>query len=385
MAYHVAIHWPDFLQKYWQKQPVVLRRALFPFVDPLSADELAGLAMEELIDSRLVSRQQGKWHVQHGPFESFDHLGECDWSLLVQAVDHWHPVAAGLMEPFRSLPNWRLDDLMISFSVPGGGVGPHIDQYDVFIIQGMGRRRWRVGAKGDHPQVCPHPGLLQVADFTPIIDAELEAGDILYIPPGFPHDGYALEPALNYSVGFRAPNQRELFSHFADYLLQQDGGNQRYSDPELQPSTAAGCIQNHEVQQLRDMMQALLTHDDFAHQLAQSLSEAKHELALEPVEPPFTEGEIYDRLEAGERLVRLGGLRALYLEGEELVCFINGEAFSVPDGAFALIKLLCDQTVTMPNQLDAYLSQPEVLAWLSMLINSGYWYFEADMQSEDEA
>ncbi len=161
MEYQLTLNWPDFLERHWQKRPVVLKRGFSNFIDPLSPDELAGLAMESEIDSRLVSHQDGKWQVSHGPFESYDHLGESNWSLLVQAVNHWHEPTAALMRPFRALPDWRIDDLMISFSVPGGGVGPHLDQYDVFIIQGTGRRRWRVGEKLQMRQHCPHPDLAQ--------------------------------------------------------------------------------------------------------------------------------------------------------------------------------------------------------------------------------
>ncbi len=125
MDYHLTLNWPEFIERYWQKRPVVLKRGFSNFVDPISPDELAGLAMENEVDSRLVSHLDGKWQVSHGPFESYDHLGENNWSLLVQAVNHWHEPTAALMRPFRALPDWRMDDLMISFSVPGGGVGPH--------------------------------------------------------------------------------------------------------------------------------------------------------------------------------------------------------------------------------------------------------------------
>ncbi|MBN0595276.1 cupin domain-containing protein, partial [Pseudomonas aeruginosa] len=125
MAYQLNINWPEFLEKYWQKQPVVLKNAIPDFVDPITPDELAGLAMEPEVDSRLVSLKNGKWQASNGPFEHFDGLGETGWSLLAQAVNHWHMPAAELVRPFRVLPDWRLDDLMISFSVPGGGVGPH--------------------------------------------------------------------------------------------------------------------------------------------------------------------------------------------------------------------------------------------------------------------
>lgn len=196
MAYQLNLNWPEFLEKYWQKQPVVLKNAFPNFVDPITPDELAGLAMEPEVDSRLVSHFNGKWQASNGPFEHFDDLGETGWSLLAQAVNHWHMPAAELVRPFRVLPDWRLDDLMISFSVPGGGVGPHIDQYDVFIIQGMGSRRWRVGDKLPMRQFCPHPALLHVDPFEPIIDEDLAPGDILYIPHGFPHDGFTRKRRL---------------------------------------------------------------------------------------------------------------------------------------------------------------------------------------------
>ena len=161
MEYQLTLNWPIFLNVTGRKRPGgVKNAALIIFIDPISPDELAGFGDgKSEVDSRLVSHQDGKWQVSHGPFESYDHLGETNWSLLVQAVNHWHEPTAALMRPFRELPDWRIDDLMISFSVPGGGVGPHLDQYDVFIIQGTGRRRWRVGEKLQMKQHCPHPGI----------------------------------------------------------------------------------------------------------------------------------------------------------------------------------------------------------------------------------
>ncbi len=115
MEYQLTLNWPDFLERHWQKRPVVLKRGFNNFIDPISPDELAGLAMESEVDSRLVSHQDGKWQVSHGPFESYDHLGETNWSLLVQAVNHWHEPTAALMRPFRELPDWRIDDLISLF------------------------------------------------------------------------------------------------------------------------------------------------------------------------------------------------------------------------------------------------------------------------------
>ena len=372
MDYHLTLNWPDFIERYWQKRPVVLKRGFSNFVDPISPDELAGLAMENEVDSRLVSHQDGKWQVSHGPFESYDHLGENNWSLLVQAVNHWHEPTAALMRPFRALPDWRMDDLMISFSVPGGGVGPHLDQYDVFIIQGTGRRRWRVGEKVPMKQHCPHPDLLQVDPFEGIIDEELEPGDILYIPPGFPHEGYALENAMNYSIGFRAPSGRELISGFADYILQRELGSKRYEDPDIQSRMHPADILPEEVANIRAMMLDLINQPDTFHEwLGEFVSQSRHELDVAPPEPPYQPDEIYDALQQGDRLHRLGGLRVLRI-GDDI--FVNGE--KITSRFKTALNALADDIIVTGEKLGDGLDDPSFLAMLAALVNSGYWYFE---------
>jgi len=385
-----SFDWSDFLQQHWQRRPCLLRQAFPDFQDPISPDELAGLAMEPVIDSRVVARRDSLWTVEQGPFSDFSHWGEVDWCLLVQAVDHWSEQVAELMSPFRQLPNWRLEDLMVSFSVPGGGVGPHVDQYDVFIIQGQGQRRWRIGAKAPLRAHCPHPDLLQVEPFEAELDVILEPGDMLYIPPGFPHEGYAISQALNYSVGFRAPNQRELLSGFADFLLEHELGNERYADPELQPDPQPGRVDERAVNQLRDMMTRLVADEPrFREWLGEFLSQPRHELDLAPAEPPYLEGEIYDRLLAGAPLRRLGGLRCLYLAPEPDLLFIKGETWPVPAGGAPLARLLSDspllESESLGKKLSALLAQPAVLAWLTELINEGYWYFPEDEDDLEEA
>ncbi len=372
MDYQLDLDWNDFLQRYWQKRPVIIKRAFKNFVDPLSPDELAGLAMETEVDSRLVSHDDGRWQVSHGPFESFDHLGETNWSLLVQAVDHWHEPSAALMRPFRQLPDWRIDDLMISFAVPGGGVGPHFDQYDVFIIQGQGRRHWRVGDKQILKQHCPHPDLLQVEPFDAIIDEEMEPGDMLYIPPGFPHEGYSLENALNYSVGFRAPSGRELVSGFADYVLAQELGGARYSDPAISLRPDPAVVLPEEIDALRTMMMDLVQQPDrFNHWFGEFVSQSRHELDLAPPEPPYQAGEIYDLLQQGDHLQRLGGLRVIKV-GEE--CYVNGEQIVTQHKPAA--SVLANSYTITAGQLGDALDDPSFLALLTALINSGYWYFK---------
>ncbi|MGK9171709.1 cupin domain-containing protein [Yokenella regensburgei] len=372
MDYNVNLNWPEFIERYWQKRPVLLKRGFTQFIDPISPDELAGLAMEDEVDSRLVSHLYGKWQVSHGPFESYDHLGENNWSLLVQAVNHWHEPTAALMRPFRTLPDWRTDDLMISFSVPGGGVGPHLDQYDVFIIQGTGRRRWRVGEKTPMKQHCPHPDLLQVDPFDAIIDEEMEPGDILYIPPGFPHEGYSLENSMNYSVGYRAPSGRELISGFADYILQRELGSQRYSDPQMPSREHPADVLPEELDGLRQMMLDLVNQPEhFNEWIGEFLTQSRHELDITPPEPPYQPDEIYDALRQGDKLVRLGGLRVLRVGGE---VFVNGERVNSPHQP--ALDALANHIVLSDESLGDALEDPSFLAMLAALVNCGYWFFE---------
>ena len=372
MAYQLTQNWQEFLEKYWQKQPVVLKNAFPNFVDPITPDELAGLAMEPEVDSRLVSRSEdGQWQASNGPFEHFDNLGEKGWSLLAQAVNHWHEPSAELVRPFRVLPDWRLDDLMISFSVPGGGVGPHIDQYDVFIIQGMGSRRWRVGDKLPMRQFCPHPALLHVDPFTPIIDEDLEPGDILYIPPGFPHDGFTHETALNYSVGFRGPNGRDLISSFADYALENDLGGEHYSDPDMTLRDHPGKVEGYELDRLRGMMIEMISQpEDFKQWFGRFATTPRHELDIAPAQPPYETTEVIDALLQGDSLTRLSGLRVLNV-GDSF--FVNSEPLVTTQ--FAAADALCRYTTVSQKELGEALQDGEFATLLTELVNNGYWYF----------
>lgn len=370
-----------FMTEFWQKKPTVLRGAYAPFIDPITPDELAGLATEEKAESRLVSMVHGKWKAEHGPFDDYSHLSEENWSLLVQATDHWIKPVADLIKPFRGLPNWRIDDVMISYSVPGGGVGPHVDQYDVFIIQGQGSRRWRVGDNLGQIQFVKTPGLLHVDPFEPIIDEVLEAGDILYIPPGFPHDGCTVTEAMSYSIGYRAQNQQDLFSSFADYLLQEDAGQARYSDADRTLTNEPGLVSQKDVNDLRNLMQSLMNDDQlFTAWLGGQLSSAKHELNIIENEWELIPEELIPALEAEDELYRLGGLRCLYFDAQPDVCFINGETIEIPEGGRELAKLMCNQTELTLDLLAPYLDSISLTQWICDLCNKGYWYLASDAE-----
>lgn len=364
----------DFLDNYWQKKPTVIKQGFIDFEDPILPDEIAGLAMEEEVESRLVYKNNSQWQSELGPFSSFEKLDVDGSSLLVQAVDHWHEEAQTLVRPFRFLPNWRIDDLMISYSSPQGGVGPHIDNYDVFIIQGLGKRHWRVGEKGSVEELAEHGPLRHCHPFSAIIDTNLEPGDILYVPCGFPHEGYAIEPSINYSVGFRAPDQNDLISSFADHSLDSEEPAQRYQDSMMQQRERPGQIETQELNELhRIMLGKCNTPEALIPWFGRIISEAKHDLDIAELEQPHSMQEIINFLEDGAQFVRLGGLRAVYFQQSPEWLFINGELFDC-ESFTDLGHHLCDQDEVGSELLEIISENESALNLFTQLVNLGYWY-----------
>ncbi|MAD02614.1 MAG: 50S ribosomal protein L16 arginine hydroxylase [Pseudoalteromonas sp.] len=368
----------QFLAQYWQKKPLLIKQGFKDFTDPIEPEELAGLAMEESIESRIVTNHSNDWQAHHGPFEHFSLLTEKHATLLVQAVDHWLNEAAQLLEPFRFIPNWRIDDLMISYSTPGGGVGPHLDQYDVFIIQGQGKRHWRVGMPDANlRQFAQNKSLLQVEQFPAVIDCVLEPGDILYIPPGCPHEGYAVENALNYSVGFRAPNQRDLLSQFADHLIDTELGNQRYSDAELKLRDSKGELKEFEAENVKQLMIAAINDDAvFKTWLGNNMSQPKHEMDLAPLEEPYTLDNLLELLRDDEVVFeRLGGTRAIYqVIGDKILLSVNGINYMHDLHELELIKKLTDQTWLTAADINSSKNNHIFLKTFTTLLNEGIWF-----------
>jgi len=368
----------EFLKEYWQKKPLLIKQGFRDFEDPLDANELAGLAIEESIESRIITNQNNDWQAHHGPFEDFELLTEQHSTLLVQAVDHWHPDAAQILEPFRFIPNWRIDDLMISYSTPGGGVGPHLDQYDVFIIQGEGKRHWRVGMPDSNlKQFAQNKSLLQVEQFPAVIDCILEPGDILYIPPGCPHEGYAVENAINYSVGFRAPNQQDLLSNFADYVIDKEVGNTRYADPLLEIRESKGLLNNAEADKVKQLLSSLLQEDSlFKSWLGQTTSEPKHEMDLMPPEDLYTPDQVAQLIDESEEVFeRLGGTRAIYQHTDnELILSVNGQNFLLPKTDLAVVKLLTDDVSVTAEQIKSSKNSLKFTQSFTTLLNEGIWF-----------
>ena len=257
---------PDqFLSEHWQRKPLLVRAALKDYVSPLSADELAGLAVEEEVESRLVSNGDATapWPVRFGPFseQDFARLPKTDWTLLVQAVDLWCPEVAELYAHFDFLPRWRTDDIMASYAAPGGSVGPHFDQYDVFLIQIAGHRRWQIGTVCDDKTPLVEGTELQIIDkFEAVDEWVLGPGDMLYLPPGVAHWGVAQDACMTFSLGFRSPLLSDMLSDLAVELSAQ-GLDQHYRDPVLTAAMGSDEIDPVFVAHAKQQLLALLDNE----------------------------------------------------------------------------------------------------------------------------
>ncbi len=350
----------QFFAEYWQKKPLLIRQAFPGFAGLLTPNELAGLACEEDAQSRLVMYKRGKWLLESGPFaeERFSNLPKKDWTLLVQGVNHFLPEAAELLRQFNFVPTARLDDLMVSFAPDGGGVGPHFDSYDVFLLQGMGQRLWRVSDQDDMQMIEGAP-LRILQSFNTQQEWLLDPGDMLYLPPRYAHWGIAVGQCMTYSVGFRAPTAQELGTQFLSYLQDKLALAGMYADPDLQPQQHPAEIGEQMVAKVTEMLQAITWgREDVAQFLGTYLSEPKPHVMFTP-----------HRLAAdkfAQRVAQHGVQLALatqMLFYRDAV-FINGERHAIEPGVSAAIRELADS-----RRLAAQTDMPEAM---QQLLHS--WY-----------
>lgn len=371
---------PDiFLKEYWQKKPLLIRNAFPDFVPAISADELAGLACEEEIESRLIINDpaSGHWALEQGPFEPerFADLGSTPWTLLVQAVDHWVPDVAPLLEAFRFIPQWRRDDLMISYASDGGGVGPHYDNYDVFLLQAEGVRRWETGGLfgEDSPRREDTPVMI-LPEWHPEQSWELQPGDMLYLPPRVGHNGVGVgDGCMTWSVGFRAPSHAEILRGLTDSLCDQLSSDLRYSDADLALTSQPGEIDAAAIQRLQTILHHYLGDTDRLGQwFGRFMTEPKYP-ELAGSDETLSADDLVEALDDGAELVRSEGARLAYHRNDDgsLVLFADGQSFhGYADATKALIPLLCTEPSIRPSLND------EVTSLLLALINQGSFYLE---------
>jgi 50S ribosomal protein L16 3-hydroxylase len=369
-----------FLRDTWQQRPLLIRNPWRGWANPLEPDELAGLACESEVESRLVTGGAGAWQMEQGPLpeERFATLSAASWTLLVQAVDHHVPDVAALLGAFRFIPNWRVDDVMVSYATDGGGVGPHFDQYDVFLIQGAGRRRWQIGGRHDDTSsLLPHADLRLLAGFEVQEEWLLEPGDILYVPPGIAHDGVAVgDDCMTYSIGFRAPSRAELMDGWSESLLDGLTDDDRYADPALPLQDNPGEITPAALARLHAMATAgLLDMDGFARWFGQHSTRPKYpEIDWQP-EQRIDREDLADLLATGA-LERNPAARFSFVrQGDGAVLlFVNGRCIPCDGTAAALAERICGEDRLMVQP--AMIADEAAAELLLALVNEGTVAFD---------
>lgn len=363
----------QFMAEYWQKKPLLIRGAMPDFKGLLDPSELAGLACDAEVPSRLIQfdpahQQEGRgWQVTQGPFddEDFAALPAQHWTLLVQGVNHVLPEAQALLSQFSFIPNARLDDVMVSYAPTGGGVGAHIDSYDVFLLQGAGKRRWRISQQTDLRLISDAP-LRILSHFECEQEWVLEPGDMLYLPPNVAHWGISEDDdCMTYSIGFRAPAARELAIEFLEACRQENLPDELYRDPDLQPVTDASSVSEEMVNHVADMMRRLPWQvEQLGPFLAKYFSEPKAYVVFSPNRKLSLEK--FKQRVAQNGIVLDLQTQMLHWQGHY---FINGE--SVPQMDANLLNLLANR-----RQLAVSLCQGDaldsLLPWLHEVYQAGY-------------
>jgi 50S ribosomal protein L16 3-hydroxylase len=336
----------EFLRRHWQKKPLLARNALPGYAGEIARDELFELATRTDFESRIVMRVDGRWRVRHGPFSKreLQRMPRKSWTLLVQGAELALPQAARLLREFSFVPYARLDDVMVSYAVPGGGVGPHFDSYDVFLVQTLGRRRWRIGAQRDL-ELQPDTPLKILQDFRPDEEWSVSGGDVLYLPPRYAHDGMALDECITCSVGFRAPAAQELASRFLEFLQDGLAIDGLYRDPGLSVARRPARIPTRLLDYgARAIERLRWSRNDVIEFSGRYLSEPKNNVVFE--RPRRRVGLPEFKRRAARGGLRLAPPTRMLFHGRKL--FINGEAVHADVAAMRALSRLADERELEP-------------------------------------
>jgi 50S ribosomal protein L16 3-hydroxylase len=372
-----------FLRRHWQKRPLLVRGALPAFRDPVTPGRLLGLAGRRDVESRLVLERGGSrpWQAIPGPLPAAlrGRLPRSHWTVLVHNVDAHVPAAADLVEEFDFLPRWRVDDVMVSLASPRGSVGPHVDGYDVFLVQGRGRRRWRI-ARRFAEEYRSGLDLRVLRRFRAEREWVLQRGDMLYLPPGVAHHGVALEECLTYSVGFRAPGHAELVAGFLQRVVMGVDQTRLYADPDLAPARQPGQIAPTAIARMRAVVTgatAAVRGPDFARFVGERLTEPRSEIVARPGR--LTAAEVARRLRAGASLVRRPGARVAFVSrpdgGADL--FADGRAWTLPRGQAAAAAILSGPRQVSAAALGPLRARRAFTESLAELIRAGVFRLSA--------
>jgi 50S ribosomal protein L16 3-hydroxylase len=337
-----------FLSQFWQRKPLLVRKAITGFEGVVQAPELLALATRADVESRIVRRSRGAWMVREGPFSRRElaRLPRSGWTLLVQGLNLEVPAADDLLRRFRFLPYARLDDVMVSYAATGGGVGPHFDSYDVFLLQGPGRRRWGIGRRYDS-ELEPGAPLKILRRFEPESEWLLEPGDMLYLPPGWAHDGVALEPCFTYSIGFRAPSRAEIAREFLGLLQERVALDGLYMDRGAKPPRNAADIPEAMVRHAVAAVGSIRwTRREVARFLGEHLSSPKPGVVFSRPRKPYAPARFASL--CARRGLRLDPRTRMLFRGGDF--FVNGERAEPPERFRGSLSRLADERVLPPRE-----------------------------------
>lgn len=350
MIHFGTIDVKTFLRDYWQKKPLIIRNALPGFINPLTADELAGLALEEGVESRMVfetPKIAPHWQLKTGPFteDDFTTLPKTHWTLLVQGVDRWVPGVNELLDHFDFIPQWRIDDVMISYAVKHGNVGPHYDNYDVFLYQAEGQRKWSLTTKNCNLEnYLTQVDLRIMAQFEVEEEYILEPGDMLYLPPHVGHHGVSLsDDCMTYSFGFRSYQGQEVWDSFGDFLSEKASATGLYKDPDWSDLAATSAIPEQAYVQAKQLMQTMLNDELMLKRWFGCFATRIDQQAEQDLPEPLSDDEAGNRAAFIRELRQSAGLlrdptcRMAYQEND-LQLFVNGCEWDITDVAPALVK-----------------------------------------------
>lgn len=386
--FNTGLSQQQFLDEYWQKKPLLIRQAFVDFESPISPDDLAGLACEPEIESRLIEENgpEGSWQITHGPLsdDDFSRLPATNWTMLVQDVDKHLPDLQYLLDPFRFIPDWRRDDLMISYAPENGTVGPHTDGYDVFLLQAMGTRNWKVGSEAVHDAELMEGLSVQIMkEFSADQEWDLQPGDMLYLPPHFAHHGVALNDCMTFSIGFRAPSQTDLLDSVINTLLEKQLATGRYSDPDLQLSLSQNQaeIDSQAISRLKQLLHETIDQAEpiLTEALGKYVSETKSSLATLAAESltDVPEVEEVDELFSGGAELQ----RSLYhrfawsAEAGGGQLYLAGESYCIDGEDCSFLPLLAENEVITCADWQQIKLSDQAANLLCQLIAEGGWYW----------
>ena len=384
LAFPEGVNVDAFLRLFWQKRPLLMPSALSGFTSLLEPDELAGLACEHGVESRLVRQMRAgpvPWKVEYGPFRPsrFRKLASSHWTLLVQDVDKYVPSVAHLLENFRFLPDWRVDDVMVSYAADQGSVGPHWDEYDVFLIQAKGRRRWQIARRRPSPDnVLPDVELRIMSHFEPETEWIVEPGDVLYLPPGVPHWGIAQGDCMTYSVGFRAPSLREIVSSWFETVLETVP-DAHYRDGDLRAQSHSAEISKHAMDRAVELIDALTERADEQKRrwFGRYVTESKANLTVYPRDTPVSSTEFRQLLERHGAIQRHPFSRFAHYADDHGThwLFVAGQEYRIDVRQRAFVEALCHWHELHFGFVAEWIECPDCLALMTRLFNAGHLEF----------